>query len=179
MKNILAENMLRFGSKNLDAKSVKKLQKLAEQVPLTGAERAHDGSVLKTVGSEEKAYGQRLKTLGIAEKIIGMLMKSINRPDTDEQMILDALKLITSKEIYQRIIELFRISRYDETGRLWISFNGKEPPFYTIASVIQPDFYKRSTSSDISGDKAWINQYEKLLTKWNPKEQFPWISDRD
>ena len=31
MKNTLAENMLRFGSKNLDAKSVKKLQKLAEQ----------------------------------------------------------------------------------------------------------------------------------------------------
>jgi hypothetical protein len=31
MKNTLAENMLRFGSKNLDSKSVKKLQKLAEQ----------------------------------------------------------------------------------------------------------------------------------------------------
>jgi hypothetical protein len=35
MKNTLAENMLRFGSKNLDAKSVNKLQKLAEQ---TGAQ---------------------------------------------------------------------------------------------------------------------------------------------
>jgi hypothetical protein len=31
MKNTLAENMLRFGSKNLDPKSVKNLQKLAEQ----------------------------------------------------------------------------------------------------------------------------------------------------
>jgi hypothetical protein len=31
MKNTLAENMLRFGAKNLDAKSMTKLQKLAEQ----------------------------------------------------------------------------------------------------------------------------------------------------
>jgi hypothetical protein len=39
MKNTLAENMLRFGSKNLDAKSVKKLQKLAEQgTPVPGAD---------------------------------------------------------------------------------------------------------------------------------------------
>jgi hypothetical protein len=34
MKNTLAENMLRFGSKNLDAKAVANLKKLAEQAPV-------------------------------------------------------------------------------------------------------------------------------------------------
>jgi len=34
MKNTLAENMLRFGSKNLDAKAVAAIKKLAEQAPV-------------------------------------------------------------------------------------------------------------------------------------------------
>jgi hypothetical protein len=90
MKNLLSENMLRFGTKNL---SESQKQKLSEQAadPAELKASGMDGGTMKQIGGLDKQLGASQKNTGIAQKIVGKLMIALSGAD-DETGVLAALK---------------------------------------------------------------------------------------
>lgn len=179
MKNLLSENMLRFGTKNLTpnqqrelvAKSImetinqhglanvikKKLNEQPGAVPTTGVTGRQAAP-----GEQMKADGQGAKLDGMAMKIVGLLMKSIDVPGTNEQGILAALKMIEpngGKDLYYKIVTYLQTK----------GIKGKK--YKTVMNWIITDFTVPDTQSeDWTGSTKWLNQYQAILTKYNKNE---------
>ena len=65
MKNTLAENMLRFGSKNLDPKSIQTLKRLAEQAGEGKKDSASFNTLMKTLAAGKNPYAWVSKITGL------------------------------------------------------------------------------------------------------------------
>ena len=186
MKNLLSENMLRFGTKNLTEKQqtelvVKSIMETINQHGLQNvikrklneqAEGRFDTPEFKTAaGKLDKQMGTHLKQGGVVEKIVGMLAKAINGVLTDKQMIADALKLIPrngGKVIYDQLLAY--VQKNPQTHKLF----GKYYP--TVMALIQDEMGRPEYGSeDWSGNLKWLNAYRSILNPYNDKEEY--VSD--
>ena len=105
MKNILLENMLRFGTKNL---SETQREKLTEQLQLIDTPEFQ-----QRLGSIEKDLGTSVKYQGIATKIAGLLITALSGID-DEAAVLTALQMIPKnggQPVYNALIWVLKNNR--------------------------------------------------------------------
>ena len=103
MKNLLSENMLRFGTKNLSEAAQKELtlKSILETIDQYGLQK----EVRKALAEQADP------NLGLAQKIVGMMWTGLSYiGGTDEEKIIKALKMITSKEIYNSVLNIVRTS---------------------------------------------------------------------
>jgi len=102
---------------------------------------------------------------GIGSKVVGMIMKATSGIGTDEQMILDALKLIKNDADYKSALNVVKTSANvkSQYGR---NFN-------TIVDMIETDFSEQLQGQvDWNNDRKWLKQYSDILMKYNTNEQF-------
>ena len=170
MKNILKENMLRFGTKNL---SETQREKLIEQFDTP--------EFKQQAGSIEKQLGTDVKYQGIAMKIAGLLISALSGAD-DEAGVLTALQMIPKnggQPVYNSLISVLRTNR---------NIKSKFGKNYNLVSTMIKDNGVSKFSNDtmagettattnpLSGlklgltDEEWTPKYEAILTKYNPKE---------
>lgn len=166
MKNLLSENMMRFGTKNLSEAAQKELvvKSIMETIEQHGL-----SNVIR-----EKLAEQADPNLGLAQKIVGTIWTgltsvSLTNGGTDESKILGALKMIKSQEIYNSVLNIVRTSPKIKTE--W----GKNFP--TVMKWIETDTMAQDTGADDwSGDRAWLQQCEDILFKFNKNEVFSMTS---
>ena len=105
-------------------------------------------------------------TKGIASKIVGMIMTATGGAMTDEQKILDAVKLITSKQIYNSVINIIKTSPKVKNQY------GKN--FNKLIDLIATDVPPAGAYKDPyhMSDQKWFNKYTTLLERWNSDEKF-------
>ena len=124
--------------------------------------------IIKLVLAEQSSS----KIKGTASKIVGTIMKAMGGAATDEQLILDALNMITSKEIYNEVLSIVKRQKQTEferadalqflnwerlgTGRGWRSVME-----WIQITDFQPLLY---------GDSAWLSKYANILKKFNTNE---------
>jgi hypothetical protein len=106
MKNLLSENMLRFGTKNLSEAAQRELilKSIMETIDAHGLHGAVRQHLMETV--PDKKY------LGYAKKIAGMLMTALGGAD-DEDGVTTALKLIKTyggQPVYDNLIYVLKTS---------------------------------------------------------------------
>ena len=106
MKNLLSENMLRFGTKNLSESAKKKL--VFESIMQTIKEHGLTDVIRKqlTEAAPDPKY------LGYAQKIAGQLMKALGGAD-DEEGALNALRSIKTfggKPVYDNLLQIVKTS---------------------------------------------------------------------
>jgi len=174
MKNLLSENMMRFGTKNLTEAAqtelvVKSIMETIEQHGLT--------NVIRKKLSEQAGS----KAVGYAQKIVGMLMVALGSVNSDEPKVLAALKLIKAgggKVCYDEIIKIIRTSPKvkSQFGR----------NFKLISTLIKvggigewgrDDTQSADVHNPLSGlglgitDEEWTKQYKAILMVYNTEEQ--------
>ena len=173
MKNILKENMLRFGTKNL---SETQRKKLTEQLQLIDTPEFQ-----QRLGSLEKDLGTSVKYQGIAMKIAGLLITALSGAD-DEADVLTALQMIPKnggQPVYNTLIWVLKTNRnikskfgknYNLVSTM-IKDNGISKPSNDSAYG-----QTTSTTNPVSGlkfgltDEEWTPKYQAILTKYNPAE---------
>jgi len=192
MKNLLSENMLRFGTKNLTPKQQRELvaksimetieqhglanvikQKLNEQSadPAELKASGMSGYDIKRVGIIDKQLGIGQKDQGIAMKIVGLLLKAMggftmSSGVTDEQGILKAIYMIKNKAIYDAVL------REVQTGAAVKKEYGKNFP--TIGSLISTDLTAPSAGSfraALTNDEDTVYAIERHLKQFNKNEK--------
>lgn len=170
MKNILSENMLRFGTKNL---SEAQKQKLSEQSadPAELKASGMSGRDIKRVGVIDKQLGIGQKNQGIAMKIVGLLMKAMggftmSSGVTDEQGILKAVYMIKDKTTYDAVL------REVQVGAAVKKEYGRNYP--TIGSWISTDLTMPAAGSvraAMSKDEDTVYEIERHLKQFNKNEK--------
>jgi len=162
MKNLLSENMMRFGTKNLTEAAQKELvvKSIMETIEQHGL-----SNVIRKKLSE-----QADPNLGLAQKIVGMMWTGLSYSGgTDEAKIYKALKMITSKEIYKSVLTIVKTS--SKIKAEW----GKNFP--TVMTWIETDTMSQDIGADDwSGDRAWLQKYEDILRPFNGNEVFSMTS---
>ena len=103
MKNLLSENMLRFGTKNLSESAKKKL--VFESIMQTIKEHG-----LTDVIRKQLTEAAPDPNLGLAQKIVGMMWKAMSGAGTNNQQVLDATKMIKTKDIYNSVLNIVKTS---------------------------------------------------------------------
>lgn len=175
MKNLLSENMLRFGTKNLSEAAQRELtlKSIMETINAYGLHnevRRH----LMEQGKPDPNY------LGYAKKIAGQLMTALGGAD-DEDGVLAALKLIKTyggQPVYDNLLQLVKTS-----PKIKSQF-GKN--FKLVSSMIadggisQMDLgYDDATSSKRTNpfqgmglgiDRDYIIKFKDILQTYNPAE---------
>jgi len=121
--------------------------------------------IVKRVINEESNVpaGKTDPNLGLAQKIVGTIMTATGGVGTEEQKILDSINMIKNKETYNSVINVIRTSKKvkSQYGR---NFN-------LLIKLIETDFTSQSMEQwDITGDKKWLDMYQKILQKWNTNE---------
>lgn len=103
MKNLLSENMLRFGTKNLSEAAQKELtlKSILETIDQHGLQN-----------EVREALGEQVvdPNLGLAQKIVGMIWKAMSGMGTDEQKVLNAVLMIKNKPIYDSVLKIVKTS---------------------------------------------------------------------
>ena len=173
MKNLLSENMMRFGTKNLSEAAQKELvvKSIMETIEQHGL-----SNVIRKKLSEQADP----KYLGYAQKIAGMLMTALSGAD-DEQGVLTALQMIGKyggKPVYDNLLQIVKTSANvkKQFGR---NFN-------LVSSMIKEGGisnpgYDASQSARLSNpisklgagltDEEWTSKYRSILMKYNTDEQ--------
>jgi hypothetical protein len=102
MKNLLSENMMRFGTKNLSEAAQKELtlKSILETIDQYGLQR----EVRKALAEQADP------NLGLAQKIVGMIWTAMSGMGTDEQKILKAVLMIKTKDIYNSVLKIVKTS---------------------------------------------------------------------
>ena len=102
MKNLLSENMLRFGTKNLSEAAQKELtlKSILETIDQYGLQK----EVRKALAEQADP------NLGLAQKIVGMIWTAMAPMGTDEQKILNAVLMIKTKPIYDSVLKIVKTS---------------------------------------------------------------------
>jgi hypothetical protein len=103
MKNLLSENMLRFGTKNLSESTKKKL--VFESIMQTIKEHG-----LTDVIHKQLTEAAPDPNLGLAQKIVGMMWKAMSGLGTNEQQVLNATMMIKTKDIYNSVLKIVKTS---------------------------------------------------------------------
>ena len=103
MKNLLSENMLRFGTKNLSESAKRKL--VFESIMQTIKEHG-----LTDVIRKQLTEAAPDPNLGLAQKIVGMMWKAMSGAGTNEQQVLNATKMIKTKDIYNSVLKIVKTS---------------------------------------------------------------------
>jgi hypothetical protein len=175
MKNLLSENMLRFGTKNL---SESQKQKLSEQSadPAELKASGMDGGTMKQIGAVDKQLGTSQKNLGIAMKIAGQIMGATRGAfNHDPNKIASALKLIKQyggKPIYDSL--LWYVSKSAD-------FKQKLGENYPLVMTWISEYFDKQTTDyeDIGTDTKWLEAYQSILSVYNSKEQYSIKSQTD
>ena len=101
---------------------------------------------------------------GIALKVVGMLMVATGGMGTDEEKIMDALKLIANKDIYKSVIKVLQTSPKVK------SQYGKN--FNKIIDLIATDVESSKYADPYHAkDTEWFNKFGNFLSKFNWDEQ--------
>lgn len=102
MKNLLSENMLRFGTKNLSEAAQKELtlKSILETIDQYGLQK----EVRKALAEQADP------NLGLAQKIVGMIWTAMSGMGTDEQKILNAVLMIKTKDVYNSVLNIVKTS---------------------------------------------------------------------
>ena len=102
MKNLLSENMMRFGTKNLTeaAKKELTLKSILETIDQYGLQR----EVRKALAEQADP------NLGLAQKIVGMIWTAISGMGTDDPKVLKAVLMIKTKDIYNSVVTILKTS---------------------------------------------------------------------
>ena len=188
MKNLLSENMLRFGTKNLTpnqqrelvAKSImetinqhglanvikKKLNEQPDPAELKAS--GMDGGTMKQIGALTKQGGVGQKNLGIAMKIAGQIMGATRGAfNHDPNKIASALKLIKQnggKTVYDSL--LWYVSKSAD-------FKQKEGQNFPLVIQWIGDYFGKQTTSydeEPSSSQKWLQAYESILQVYNRNE---------
>ena len=172
MKNLLSENMMRFGTKNLTETAQKELvvKSIMETIEQHGL-----SNVIRKKLSEQADP----KYLGYAQKIAGMLMTALGGAD-DEQGVLTALQMIPKyggKPVYDNLVQIVKTSANvkKQFGRNFslvstmIKEGGVSNPGYDKSQAAYRHNPLRGTSMNLA-DEDWTPKYEAILTKYNPNE---------
>ena len=175
MKNLLSENMLRFGTKNLSEAAQRELvlKSVIETINEHGLHNAVRRHLMEQ-GKPDPNY------LGYAKKIAGQLMTALGGAD-DEDGVLAALKSIKTyggQPVYDNLLQLVKTS-----PKIKSQF-GKN--FKLVSSMIadggisQMDLgYDDATSSPVKNplqgkglgiDRDYIIKFEEILQQYNPNE---------
>lgn len=159
MKNLLSENMLRFGTKNLSEAAQKELtlKSILETIDQYGLQK----EVRKALAEQADP------NLGLAQKIVGMIWTGLSTlQGTDEAKILQALKMITSKEIYNSVLNIVKTS--PKIKAEW------DTNFPTVIKWIETDTVSQDTGTDrrYAIDRQFLEQCEAILYKFNERERF-------
>jgi hypothetical protein len=102
MKNLLSENMMRFGTKNLSEAAQKELtlKSILETIDQYGLQK----EVRKALAEQADP------NLGLAQKIVGMIWTAMSGLGTDEQKILNAVLMIKTKPVYDSVLKIVKTS---------------------------------------------------------------------
>ena len=102
MKNLLSENMMRFGNKNLSEAAQKELtlKSILETIDQYGLQR----EVRKALAEQADP------NLGLAQKIVGMIWTAISGMGTDDPKVLKAVLMIKTKDIYNSVVTILKTS---------------------------------------------------------------------
>ena len=106
MKNLLSENMLRFGTKNLSESAKKKL--VFESIMQTIKEHGLTDVIRKQL--TEAAPNP--KYLGYAQKIAGQLMKALGGADDEEAALkaVQSIKTYGGQPVYDNLLQIVKTS---------------------------------------------------------------------
>jgi len=112
-----------------------------------------------------KPLGNDNPYAGLAMKVVGMLMTATGKMNTDEDMILDALRLIKDKKQYDAVISLLKKSpkvrtQYGENFSRIIDL---------ISTAVTKTGYKDPYHKS---DTEWFNRFSKYLQNFNYDESF-------
>ena len=197
MKNLLSENMLRFGTKNLTldqqrelvAKSIMETinqhnlanvikKKLSEQS--AGADlkaSGMSGQDIKRVGVIDKRLGISQKYQGIAMKIVGMIMAASSGMGTNNNKIATAIKMIPAnggKDLYDAV--LWTVQNSPKVKQQY----GRN--FNLVMEMIATEYHivPRDTNYDSSGDGPligagqvkWMDSFKSILKQYNSEEAY-------
>lgn len=176
MKNLLSENMLRFGTKNLSEAAQRELtlKSIMETIDAHGLRNEVRRRLTETSTPDPKY-------LGYARKIAGMLMTALGGND-DEDGVLAALKLIKTyggQPVYDNLLQIVKTSKNIKTQF------GKN--FKLVSSMIadggisQMDLgYDDGTSAPRSNpisnlktgqtDREYIQKFIDILSMYNSNE---------
>ena len=174
MKNLLSENMLRFGTKNLSESQKQKLSEQSAGADLKAS--GMSGKDIKRVGVLDKGLGVGQKNLGIAMKIAGQIMGATRGAfNHDPNKIASALKLIKQnggKTVYDSL--LWYVSKSAD-------FKQKEGQNYPLVIQWISEYFDKQTTDyeDVGSDTKWLQAYESILQVYNPDEIFGMKSQTD
>lgn len=173
MKNLLSENMMRFGTKNLSEAAQKELvvKSIMETINQHGLQNVIRKKL--TEAAPDPRY------LGYAQKVLGQLMTALGGAD-DEQGVLTALQMIPKfggQPVYDNLVQLVKTSKNVKTqfGRNFnlvssmIRVGGVSNPGYDKDQAAYRHNPLRGTSMNLA-DEDWTPKYEAILTKYNPNE---------
>lgn len=173
MKNLLSENMMRFGTKNLSEAAQKELvvKSIMETIEQHG---------LTDVIREKLSEQADPKYLGYAQKIAGMLMKALGGAD-DEDGVLAALRLIPKyggKPVYDNLIQVIRTS--PAVKKQFGSNFSLVSSMIRVGGISDPG-YDSTQSAPISNplsklgmnltDEEYITKFKEILMTYNTQEQ--------
>jgi len=170
MKNILSENMQRFGTKNLTESAKKKLivKSIMETIDQHGLHKQIKSALNEDVGVAKSIVSKLISSLtGFSLTTIG----------DDEQGVLDALKMIRDQATYDALLNLAKTSPAVKKA-----FGRNFDLISTLIKVggISKSGYDKHQAGQVSNplaklgmgvtDQEWTPQYEAILTKFNPSE---------
>jgi len=172
MKNLLSENMMRFGTKNLSEAAQKELtlKSILETIDQYGLQK----EVRKALAEQADP------NLGLAQKIVGTIWKAMTgQIGTDAPALLNAVLMIKTKDVYNSVLNIVKTSPKIKTEF------GKNFP--TVGAWIATDMQEYD-SDEIGAIDATSNKIaEKIRThlqrvSGNPSEGMGmggWRSDID
>jgi hypothetical protein len=108
MKNLLSENMMRFGTKNLTEAAKKELvfKSIMETINQHGLRKE-----VRNALTEAPAAAVADPNAGIAQKIVGTIWTAMTgQMGTDAPKILNAVMMIKDKAIYDSVLKIVRTS---------------------------------------------------------------------
>ena len=102
MKNLLSENMMRFGTKNLSEATQKELtlKSILETIDQHGLQQEVREALAEQVDPN----------LGLAQKIVGTIWTAMAGAGTDEAKVLNAVLKIKNKAIYNSVLKIVKTS---------------------------------------------------------------------
>lgn len=187
MKNLLSENMLRFGTKNLSESAKRKLvfesiMQTIKEHGLTDVIRKQLTEAIVKVDSPSKGFidvtvPTDSKTLGTASKIIGTLLAAFGGAGTDDAKASKAIYSINTPELYYAVLYKVQTSpvlktTYGKTFKLVGEFLSED---MTFASGTETGGMRTTQSpfaaiQQLTGAQGKYKDYERHLRQFNLSE---------
>ena len=156
LKNLLKENMRRFGTKNLKETS------LTEQSPKKG-----DEVWIKGPYSYSMPVPTDSKTLGEASRIIGVLLKAFQGKGTDDTAARKAIYSINSEELYYAVLWKLQNST---TVKSIMGYNYNSIGDFLSTDMTYTD-HGGILQSLFGGSNQQYLDYERHLKQFNSNEE--------